>query len=238
MKHPHRYEVPLTEEELAQARLELLEQSEFSLLKALRAGGIGTTFSGAGYIALTDQCLCSDPLPVDPESPDFSRPRIYPRKLHCVLHDVEHSVRQVTDRWRKTPAQAQKYLAKAQPSVLPLPDFYDIEAGEDLSRRGVSTDLRQALSEAGARPGEKVRGCLIRCRDAELASEIADTKRDELPWVEDLKFREDGTLPADWHRGPLSVVEQLELERQQAEDAAAKRARRDRVIRQMMREPI
>ena len=59
-----------------------------------------------------------------------------------------------------------------------------------------------------------------------------------MPWVEDLKFREDGTLPADWHRGPLSVVEQRVLAEQREQDASAKRARRDKVICSMLREPI
>jgi len=170
MKHPARCDAPLTPDELAQARLELAEQSEYWLLKEFRAAGIGTTFCGAGYIAEVDECPCPDALPIDPERPDFTRPRIERHALYCPLHDRRLSVRQVTDRWRKASAQARKYLAKAQPNVLPLPDFYTFEAGGDYARRGVSTDLRTALAEASARPGEPLRSCIIRCRDAELAA--------------------------------------------------------------------
>ncbi|MBW2380549.1 MAG: hypothetical protein JRG70_13530, partial [Deltaproteobacteria bacterium] len=95
-----------------------------------------------------------------------------------------------------------------------------------------------ALRDVGATPGELVRALRVDCRDESLAAELVESKRDSLPWCENLKPRADGSLDADWHKGPLSVEERNLLKQQQAGDLAAKRERRDRVIREMQREPL
>jgi hypothetical protein len=228
----------LTAEEQAEARLKLLETTEFALLRALKAGGVQVAHHGGRYIALVDKCLCRDALPIDPEHPDLTRPRIRKFDMYCPLHEVSLNPRQVTDRWRKTPAKSKKFLADVFPQVPQGTDYYLAEAGEDYERRAVASDIQTAIDQVGAMPDEPLRACIIRCRSKERAVEIAEELRDSLPWAEDLKFRPDGALPADWHRGPLSPIEQRLLKQQQAGDLAAKHARRDKTIREMQRAPI
>ena len=92
-KHPHRYEEPRTPEELDVDRLSELEKHEYTLIRALRAGGIGTSFQAGHHVAMTDRCLCRESLPLNPDYPDLTRPRIRRFSLYCPLHDVELSVR-------------------------------------------------------------------------------------------------------------------------------------------------
>jgi hypothetical protein len=104
----------------------------------------------------------------------------------------------------KTPKKKQAFLEKAQPGVPENPDFDVVETGPNYERIGLGTDSQAALADANASPSEPFRICRIRCRDMARAAEIADEKRNELPWVTGLLLRPDGSLDADWHQGPLN----------------------------------
>ena len=235
---PHTKIEPLSEEELAERRLELLKTTDYSLLRALKAGGIRTSHQGGHFIAVVTENLCPNRCPVDPERPTLTQWRIERSGGFCPICEARSSVAAVLDRFMKTKSQKMKFLKKAQPYVVDGEDICVVEAGPNYERRGVDTDIQKAIDEAGATPDEPLRACKLHCRDRARAVEIADEQRDSLPWAEGLKLRPDGDLPADWHKGRLTIKEQQLLERQQYEDRRAKKARRDRIIREIQREPI
>jgi hypothetical protein len=227
-----------TAEELAELRLKTMESTEHSLLRALKAGGVGTTNQGGHFLAAVDKNFCSTHCPIDPERPLLTQPRIQKFGALCPVCGQKSSFRKVTDRWMKTPKKRQAFLAKAQPKVKEDPDFVVAETAHNYERRGLGTSAQEALANADVNPSEPFRICRIRCRDMARAVELAEAKRDELPWITGLRLRPDGSLAADWHGGTLSVVEQRLLKAQQDEDRAAKRSQRDRAIRDLRREVI
>jgi hypothetical protein len=138
----------------------------------------------------------------------------------------------------KTPAKRKAFAGKVQPTVPDDPTFCAVQTGHNYARRGLSTDTQTALDNADANLDEPFRICLIRARDAARATEIVDEKGDSLPWVTGIQLRPDDSLPAGWHGGPLQRQEQALLMKQQNEDRAAKRSRRDKAIRDLRREVI
>jgi hypothetical protein len=111
-----------------------------------------------------------------------------------------------------------------------------IETGTDYERRGIATGEGLALREANATPGESIRALLVDCKDERIAAEVVESKRDSLPWCEDLKLGPDGTLPIGWHGLPLNSVEQRLLKDQSTKDRARRRAEVEKLTRQMLRE--
>ena len=237
-RHPARFVEDLTAEEKTEARLTQLDEHAHVLLRAFKAAGVPTGSWGGTYVVRSERCFCHAPLPIDPEHPDPTRPRIVQNGLYCVMHETTLTPRQACDKWMKTPAQKAKFLQKVFPHEPQGTDHFVVEAGERFERRGIDSSPEQALYIAEAVEGESVRVCIVRCRDKALATEIVERRRDELPWRTDVKLRPDGSLPASWHGGPLSGPEQETLRLQQEQDRAAKRERRDRVIREMQREPL
>jgi hypothetical protein len=140
-----------------------------------------------------------------------------------------------TSPFRKTPAKERKFLAGCTRKP-ELPRHIAIEAGADYERRAIATTEELALKKAGVTPGELVRAVLVDCRDERLAAEIVESKRDSLPWCEDLKLGPGGGLPIGWHGLPLNSVEQRLLKDQSTEDRAQKRKRLEKLTRQMLRE--
>lgn len=236
---PHTYIEPLTPDEVDEARLRILETGDHGLLRAFKAGGIRTTHRGGSYIALVDECFCAEPQRVDSEAPDRDRPRIRKQSLFCPMHEHSMSVREALDRFMKTKAAKRKFLEKAQPILPEPPTFYAVEAGEGKATRlAVSADLQEAIAKVAPADGETFRAVVLRCRDEELAVELAEKKRDALPWCEGLELGPDGNLPADWHGGRLTAQEALLLKRQTDQDRRAKRLRREKLIREMERQPL
>ena len=225
-----------TAEELAELRLKTLESAEYSLLRALKAQGIGTTNQGGHFLAVVDKNFCSTHCPIDPERPTLTQPRIGRFDVECPVCGQRSSFRKVCDPAMKTPKQRQAFLAKAQPGVPNDPDFDVVETGPDYERRGIGIDSQAALANADAGPSEPFRICRIRCRDMARAVELAEEKRDEFSWVTGLRLRPDGSLDADWHQGPLNPVEQRLLTLQQDTDRARRRAEVQKLTRQMLRE--
>jgi hypothetical protein len=227
-----------TAEELAELRLKTLEGAEYGILRALRARGTGTASWAGCFIACVDKNYCANRCAVDPEHPGPTRPRVRQFDVLCPLCGERSSLRKVCDGAMKSPAKRMKFLERAQPNVAPDPDWVVLETGADFERLGVGLNSQAALADAGANLTESVRVCLIRCRSMARAAELADEKRGEISWVTGLRRRADGSLDAGWHGGPLRPGEARLLKAQQDEDRAAKRGRRDRVIRDMQREVI
>jgi len=228
-----------TPESLAELRLRTLERAgQGGLMRALQARGIGTTNQGGFFLATVDKNFCSRHCPVDPERPLLTMPRIRESDVECPICVEKSSFRKVHEPVMKTPAQRMKFLAEAQPGVPDDPIWTVTETGPNYDRRGHGADTQSALTDAGVTPSEPFRITRIRCRSMARVIELAEEKRDVLPWVTGLRLRPDGALAADWHQGRLSPVEQRLLKAQQAEDTAAKRSQRDRAIRDLQREVL
>jgi hypothetical protein len=142
----------------------------------------------------------------------------------------------------KTPEKKREFLLGCTKAPA-LTRYMVAEAGAEFERRAIAmapaaADAEEmALKKAKAKPGEPLRAVLLECRDDQLATEIAEARRDELPWAE-VELRSDGELPADWHNCRLTRRESERLTQQAGRDQRAKRDRRDRVIRSMQREPL
>ena len=228
-----------TPEYLAELRLRTLERAgQGGLMRALQACGIGTTHQGGYFLATVDKNFCGQRCPVDPERPLLTMPRIIGSDAECPICAAKSPLRKVVADKMKTPAQRMKFLAEAQPGVPDDPIWTVAETGPNYDRRGHGSDTQSALADAGVTPSEPFRITRIRCRSMARVIELAEEKRDVLPWVTGLRLRPDGALAADWHQGRLSPVEQRLLKAQQAEDTAAKRSQRDRAISDLQREVL
>ena len=228
-----------TPEYLAELQLRTLERSgQGGLMRALQALGIGTTNQGGYFLATVDKNFCGQRCPVDPERPLLTMPRIIGSDAECPICAAKSSLRKVVADAMKTPEQRIEFCAKAQPGVPDDPIWTVTETGPNYDRRGHGADTQSALTDAGVNPSEPFRITRIRCRSMARLIELAEEKREELPWVTGLRLRPSGELAADWHGGPLSLAEQRLLNAQRAEDAAAKRAQRDRAIRDLQLEVL
>jgi hypothetical protein len=238
-EQPHLVVEPLTPEEDAQLRRQQLELDYVLHRVARSVGGHVSTRGGHDHVILNPEVFGLEPPDADDEHRELKLPRILRNSVFVPTEDRTLTPLAFTAPFRKTPKKEREFFDKCTRKP-ELPRHIAIEAGADYERRAIepvnSTGL--ALDKLGATPDEPVRAVLVDCKDEKLAAETVDSKRDRLPWCENLKLRPDGSLPADWHKSPLSVEERNLLTRQQAEDRAAKRARRDKVIRQMQREPI
>jgi hypothetical protein len=234
-EHPHLVTEPLTPEEDTEARLRQLEQHDFALLRAAKAAGARVAARANQFIILNPEVLGLDAPPADDEHRELKLPRIRRRDVYLPLDGRTLTARAFTGPRRKTPKKEREFLDKCTRKP-ELPRLTVIETGTDFERRAIATDGELALREADVTPGDPVRAVLVDCKDERLAAEIVESKRDSLPWCEDLKLRPDGTLPIGWHGLPLNSVEQRLLKDQSTEDRAQKRKRLEKLTRQMLRE--
>jgi len=236
-EQPHLVVEPLTPEEDTGQRRQQLGQ-DYALLRAARSvGGRISSRGGRPHVILNPEVFGLEPPAADDEHRELKLPRILRNSVFLPTEDRALTPLEFTGPFRKTPAKERKFLAGCT-RKLELPRHIAIEAGADYERRAIETvnSTGLALSELGATPDDPVRAVLIDCRDENLAAEIVESKRDSLPWCENLKLRDDGSLPVGWHGSPLRVEEKRELLQQQQQDRAAKRKRIEKVARQMLRE--
>jgi hypothetical protein len=236
-KQPHHVTEPLTPEEDTEARRRQLELDYASLRAARSVGGCISTRGGHPHVILNPEVFGLEPPAADDEHRDLKLPRILRNSVVVPTEDRTLTPLEFTGPFRKTPAKERKFLAGCTRKP-ELPRHIAIEAGADYERRAIETmnSTGLALKKAGVTPGELVRAVLVDCRDARLAAEIIESKRDSLPWCEDLKLRPDGTLPVGWHGLPLNSVEQSLLRDQSTKDRAQRRAEVEKLTRQMLRE--
>ncbi|MBW1906954.1 MAG: hypothetical protein JRJ24_16960, partial [Deltaproteobacteria bacterium] len=232
-KQPRLVTELLTPEEDTEARRQQLEQHDFALLRAAKAAGARIAAPADRFTILNPEALGLDAPPPDDEHRELKLPRIRRRDVYLPLDDRTLTAREFTGPFRKTPKKEREFLAKCTRGA-ELPRHTVIETGTDFERRAIATTEELALKKAGVTPGEPVRAVLVDCKDESLAAEIVESKRDSLPWCEDLKLGPGGGLPIGWHGLPLNSVEQRLLQDQSTKDRAEKRKRIEKLTRQML----
>ena len=234
---PHIHTEALTPDEDTEARRQQHELPYAMIRAAKSVGGKIANRGGHPFVLLNPERFGLEPPAADDEHGDLKLPHILPNSVFLPTEGRTLTPLAFTDPFRKTPKKEREFLAKwtREPE---LPTFFDVEAGNENERRAVEDDLATALAKVAPVEGEPLRACIIKCRDKDLAVELAEQKRDALPWREGLKLRPDGTLDADWHRGRLTAAEARLLRQQQDSDRRAKQARRDATIRSMLRAPL
>ena len=226
---------PLTPEEDTDARRRQLELDYASLRAARSVGGCIASRGGHPHVILNPEVFGLDAPPADDEHRELKLPRILRNSVFVPTEDRTLTALAFTGPLRKTPKKEREFLAKwtRKPE---LSRSTVIETGTDFERRAIATTEKLALMELGVTPAETVRAVLVDCKDERLAAEIVESKRDSLPWCEDIELRPDGTLPVGWHGLPLNSVEQRLLKDQRTKDRAQKRKRLEKLTRQMLRE--
>jgi hypothetical protein len=236
-EQPHLVVEPLTPEEDAQLRRQQLELDYVLHRVARSVGGHVSTRGGHDHVILNPEVFGLEPPDADDEHRELKLPRILRNSVFVPTEDRTLTPLAFTAPFRKTPKKEREFFDKCTRKP-ELPRHIAIEAGADYERRAIepvnSTGL--ALDKLGATPDEPVRAVLVDCKDEKLAAETVDSRRDELPWDEDLQLRPDGSLPVGWHGLPLSPFEKRELEVQTRWDRAEKRKRLEKLTRQMLRE--
>jgi hypothetical protein len=194
-------------------------------------------------VVLNPEALGLEPPATDDEYRELSLPRVRRRGLYLPANGRTLTPLEVCDRWMKTPQKKREFLEGCTRAPQ-LTGYVVIEAGADYERRAIATAPTKKLAEglalekAGATADGPLRAVLLECKDDEVATKVVEEKRDSLPWAEGLELRPDGELPVGWHNCQLTRGEKERLKEQADRDRRAKRDRRDRVIRQMQREPI
>ena len=236
-KQPHLVTEPLTPEEDTELRRQQLGIDYAPLRAARSVGGSISTRGGHPHVILNPEVFGLEPPDADDEHRDLKLPHILRNSVFLPTEDRMLTPLEFTGPFRKTPARERTFLAGCTRKP-ELPRHIAIEAGADYERRAIETmnSTGLALKKVGATPDEPVRAVLVDCKDDDLAAEIIESKRDSLPWCEDLKLRPDGTLPVGWHGLPLNRVEQDLLRDQSTRDRAEKRKRIEKLTRQMLRE--
>ena len=230
----HLYTQPRTPEEDMELRLRDLEEHDYALLRAAKAAG-GSIANWAGYFVITNpEALGFEAPKPDCEQPTFSLPQIRRRDVYLPMEDRALTPRAFTDPFRKTPKKAIEFMAKCTRAPI-LPRFFGVRTDAHLA---VGATESLALDAIGATPGDKVEAVLIDCDNEKLAMQIAEEQSDSLPWAKHLEIGSTGRLPFGWHGQRLTPEEMNARDLQVRTDRAAKRARRDRVIREMQREPL
>lgn len=238
----HRIEIPLTpEQDIALRRAKL--QEPWALLRALKSVGARIIDVAGAHAVSNPEILGLDRPPVTSEQPNLLLPQIRENGLWIPLENRMASPLEATGPFRKTAAKEAKFLAEATPEPQ-RQKFAVVQSGPDWRRTGIATSpssalaQEEALAQANVTPGEKFRIVEVIAVDQESVERALEESGDSLPWATDLTLRPDGTLPALWHNCKPSGFERETSLRQMAEDRRAKKERRDRVIRDMMREPI
>jgi hypothetical protein len=234
-KQPHLVTEPLTPEEDTELRRQQLGIDYAPLRAARSVGGSISTRGGHPHVILNPEVFGLEPPDADDEHRDLKLPHILRNSVFLPTEDRTLTPLEFTSPFRKTPAKEREFLAEwtRKPA---LTRHTAIETGTDFERRGISTNEGLALKKVGATPDELVRAVLVDCRDERLAAEIVESKRDSLPWCEDLKLGPGGGLPIGWHGLPLNPVEQRLLRDQGIKDRARRRAEVEKLTRQMLRE--
>jgi hypothetical protein len=241
MTQEHRIETPLTDEQNINLRRASLSKD---LPRAARAAG-GRLTDVAGRLAiLNPEIFGLDRPPATSEQPSLDLPYIRGEDgVWIPLENRMASPLEITGHRRKTPAKELKYLAEATPEPT-RKKFTVAQAGPNFRNSAIATSPSEAvaqeevLAQAGVVPGEPFRMLEVIAVDKATVAQVLEERGNELPWATDLTLRPDGTLPALWHNCKPSGFERERVLRQHDEDRRAKRERRDRVIRDMLREPI
>ncbi len=230
----HLYTQPRTPEEDMELRLRDLEEHDYALLRAAKAAGARVVTRAGMYVILNPEVMGLEAPAPDDEQPTFRLPQIHRRDVYLPLEDRTLTARAFTDPCRKTPKKAIEFMAKCTRTPV-LPRFTAVRTNDHLA---VGATEPLALDALGATPGDTVQALLIDCDSERLAMQIAEEQRDGLPWSGDLEIGSTGRLPFGWHGQRLTPEEMSARDHQVRVDRAAKRARRDKVIRQMQREPL
>ena len=232
----HREE--LTDEQIRDAKLELLTNNQIGALMVLKALGEPIKAVHADRYLWARNPLWCDHGPDKHVSPELQYMVIKSSHVLCPTCGTGYSISELLNRLpegkgqRKVQGKMDRTLALI--NFHPQPQrFYYFRYRDSF---GLSTDPTEALAQCHPSARDTFSGVLLEVVDLPRARQVIDDESIALPLCDELRLRADMTVDADWHNAQMTPSEQRTLKDQQQQGLKEKRRDRQRLIDDMRRE--